>query len=71
MTNAIAYLHETLPANGGKAISGQRLWLVVEGFRPDEETTARQLAAQAGVGAVVVARAKIDQTYEPRMLRTK
>jgi len=71
MTNVIAYLRETLPANGGKVISGQRLWLVVEGFRPNEEATARQLAAQAGVGAVIVARAGIDQTYEPRMLRTK
>jgi hypothetical protein len=64
-------LDQTLPANGVKAISAQRLWLVVEGFRPDEEVTARELAAKAGVGAVIVARAKIDQSYEPRMLRTK
>lgn len=71
VTNAISYLDRTLPANGGKAISSHRLWVVVEGARPDEETTARELAAKAGVGAVIVARARIDQSYEPRMLRAK
>jgi hypothetical protein len=71
VTNAIAYLDQTLPAHGGKAISSRRHWVVVEGFRPDEEAIARELAAKAGVGAVIVARAKIDQSYEPRMLSRK
>jgi hypothetical protein len=71
VTNALAYLDQTLPANGVKAIPSHRLWVVVEGFRPEEEATARELAAKAGVGAVIVARAKIDQSYEPRMVPAK
>jgi hypothetical protein len=71
VTNALAYLDQTLPANSGKAISSQRLWVVVEGFNQAEEKTARELAVKAGAGAVIVARSKIDQSYEPRMLRTK
>jgi hypothetical protein len=71
VTNVLAYLDKTLPAHGGKAISAQRLWMIVEGSRADEEAIGRQLAVKAGVGAVIVARAKIDQSYEPRMVRTK
>ena len=61
VTNAIAYLNQTLPVNGGKPVSADRLWLVVE-------ETAREVAAKVGVGTVIVARAKIDQSYEPRMI---
>ena len=71
VTNAIAYLDQTIPAHGGKAAARDRLWMVVESSRPGEAATARQLAAKAGVGAVVVARAKLDQSYEPRMVSTK
>jgi len=71
VTNAVAYLDQTLPANGSKPISAQRIWVVVEGFRPDDETVAREQAAKAGVGAVIVSRAKIDQSYQPRMVSTK
>ena len=71
VTNAISYLDKTISVNGGNAILPQRLWVVVEGFRPDEERLARAVAAKAGVGAVIVARAKIDQSYEPRMVSTK
>jgi len=70
-TNAIAYLDRTLPAHGGKPIPHRRLWMVVEGLGPDEETTGREAAARAGAGAVIVARVRIDQSYEPRMLSTK
>jgi len=71
VTNAMAYMDKTLPANGGKAISAERLWVVVAGSQTPEETIARELAAKAGVAAVIVARAKIDQSYEPRMISTK
>jgi hypothetical protein len=71
VTNAIAYLAQTLPAKSSKPISSNRLWVVVEGVRPIEEATARELAAKAGVGAVIVARARIDQSYEPRMIPAK
>jgi hypothetical protein len=71
VTNAIGYLGQTVPANGGKPISSNRLWVVVEGSRPPDEAIARELASKAGVGAVIVARAKIDQSYEPRMISAK
>ena len=71
VTNALAYLDQTLPANGGKTIPPQRLWVVVEGIRPSEEATAREVAAKAAVGAVIVARTSIDQSYEPKLFPAK
>jgi len=71
VTNAMAYMDKTLPANGGQAIASDRLWVVVEDTQNAKEMTAREVATKAGVGAVIVARAKIDQSYEPRMISTK
>lgn len=67
VTNAIGYLNRTLPAHGGKPIAADRLWLVVEG----NVAAARDLASKAGVGAVIAARAKIDQSYEPKSVRAE
>jgi hypothetical protein len=36
-----------------------------------EAAAARAAAVQAGVGAVVVARARLDQSYEPRVIKVK
>ena len=71
VTNAIGYLNQTLPANGGKPISPERLWVVIEGSQKHDEALARKAAVKAGVGAVIVARAKIGQSYEPRMIAVK
>jgi hypothetical protein len=71
VTNAVGYLDQTLAGNGVKAMSTDQLWVVVEGSQTADEALARELAAKAGVGAVIVARAKIDQSYEPRMIPTK
>jgi hypothetical protein len=71
VTNAIAYLDKTLPAHGGKAVSPGRLWVVVEDARNADGVAARELAAKAGVGAVIVVRAKIEQSYEPRIISAK
>src|SRR3989441_1596996 len=71
VTNAIAYMDKTLPANGGKAVSSARLWVVVEDTSNAEGVTARELATKAGVAAGIVARAKIEQSYEPRMISAK
>lgn len=70
VTNALDYLQQTLPAYGSKAVPANQLWVVVEGTA-GEETVARRTAAQAGVAAVIVARTKIDQSYEPRMVSAK
>ncbi len=71
VTNAIVYLDQTLSRSGGKMTPPQRLWLVVEGFQPGEEATARQLALKAGAGAVIVARTRLDQSYEPKLIPAK
>jgi hypothetical protein len=68
-SNAVAYVQETVPANGGKAVARERLWLIVEGADPAAEKATRQAAHATGAGAVVVARVKIEQGFEPRLLR--
>jgi len=71
VTNAVAYLDRTVPGHGGKNVPADRLWVVVEDTGNGEAAAAREVAAKAGVGAVIVARAKIDQSYEPRMVPAK
>ena len=71
VTNAMTYLQRTVPANGGKMIASDRLWVVVDDSPAAGGITSRKLAAQAGVGAVIVARTSIDQSYEPRMIPVK
>ena len=63
----------TLRGNGGQALPHERLWLVVQGYAVSqaEEKAARQTAARTGVGAVIVARARIDQSFEPRIAPVK
>jgi len=57
------------PQHGGRAIEPQRLLMVVQGF----DVTAAELASQirqaedAGAAGIVVAYAKIDQSWQPRM----
>jgi hypothetical protein len=54
-------------------IPHERLWLVVQGYnvRPETETAVRASAAKAGLGAIIVARASIDQSFEPRIVKVK
>jgi hypothetical protein len=63
-----AYLDETLPKNGGARFPHERLWLVVEGSGPDEELAARKAALQTGAANIIVARVRLDQSYEPRVI---
>ena len=62
--NAIDYPNRIASAHKGQMISRDRLWVVVE-------ESARDVALKTGVGAVIVARTKIDQSYEPRIVSTK
>jgi len=41
----------------------------LEAVQAEEEAIARELAAKQGAAATIVARARIDQSYEPRMLK--
>ena len=56
-----------------KSISRRKLWLVIQGFdvTRKEEQAARATAAGTGVGAVLVARTRVDQSYEPRVMKSK
>jgi hypothetical protein len=69
VTNAVSYINTTLPSQGGKPISPNRLWVVIDGASKEDEANAREAADKIGVGGVIVAKIKIDQSYEPRMLR--
>jgi len=67
---AVDYLDNTPPRHGGEKLPRERLWLVVQGYNLSDEvvTAARQAAAKTGAGAVFVALARIDQSYEPRIV---
>jgi len=70
--NSVGYLHKTLAAERpGTAFAKERVWVVVDGTDPAAEAIARKSAAKAGAVVVVVARTRIDQSYEPRMVRTQ
>ena len=71
IARSVAYLDNVLPRFGGTAYRHQKLWLVVQGATPEEEMGARRAAAQTGASTVIVARAKIDQSFEPRIIPVK
>ena len=71
VSRSVDYLDQVLPAHGGTFFQHQKLWLVVQGATRDEELAARRIAAQCGVGAVICSRAKIDQSYQPRIISVK
>jgi hypothetical protein len=71
LTNAVGYLDRVPPAHGGKALSHGRLWIVVQGYATKHEKAARQLARELGAATVIVARTKLDQSYEPRVIAVK
>jgi hypothetical protein len=49
----------------------QKLWVVVQGYDVtiSEEAAARAAAMRIGPGAILVARARIDQSFEPRFVK--
>jgi hypothetical protein len=51
----------------------EQLWLVVQGYGVtlEEETAARKTVSKTGAGAILVARTRIDQSYEPRIVAVK
>ena len=64
--DTIKYLNQQQP----KALPHNQLWVVVQGYdvTPDEERTVRIAALRTEPGAVLVARTRIDQSYEPRIV---
>ena len=70
---AVDYLDRIVPQNGEEPIPHDRLWLIVQayGVSRAEENAARHAAAKTGAGAVVVARTRLNQSYEPRVVSVK
>ena len=68
LTNAVGYLDSVPLAHGGKVLPRDQLWIVVQGQDANEESSARCFAAQLGASAIVVARTRIEQSYEPRLI---
>jgi hypothetical protein len=64
---SLSYLETTVPARFPRT----NLWMVVQGKNEKEERAAREIAARLGIGATVVARVKIDQSYSPRVIAAK
>ena len=69
ITRAMKYLDEQT----AKPFPRQRLWLVVQGYdvSAEQEAAARRAAAQLQPSVTLVARSRIDQSYEPRMVKVK
>jgi hypothetical protein len=57
VSSAVSYLRKTVPEMNNNVPLSNRLWVVIEGSDAKGEAIAREAAAQAGVGAVIVARA--------------
>jgi hypothetical protein len=65
------YLDRTLVKNGAQKFPRGRLWIVVQGYNVSrkEEQAAREAAAKTGAAMVLTARARIEQSYQPRIVR--
>ncbi len=73
MERALAYLDDVPGKNGGAAPERSRLWLTVQGDGADAAQLAalRERARRTGAHAVLVAMARVDQSYEPRIVAAK
>lgn len=70
LRDVIEYLDRVPAREGGAAIDRGRLWLVVQAddMSSDAESAVRRAAEPFEPGAVFVARAAIEQSYEPRII---
>jgi hypothetical protein len=69
----VEYLQAVPPRHEAPAVAKDRLWIVVQGYDvPESETqTAVAAAAKHAPAAILVARSRIDQSYEPRIVKVK
>ena len=73
ITHALSTFQTLLPQHGGKSIAPGRLIAVVQGWDvTDVEVTAQtDRAIASNVAGVVVSRIKIEQQWQPRVVRYK
>lgn len=65
----IAYVEDTLLHEAKTSFPRARTWLVVQGANASEERAARKAAANARAANVIVSRVRLDQSFEPRVIR--
>ncbi|MBM3838617.1 MAG: hypothetical protein FJ398_11760 [Verrucomicrobia bacterium] len=67
---ALRSFTEILPQREGRAIPQSRLIAVLQGWdvTPQQEQTQIRHAQEAGTAGYILARAKIDQSWEPRLM---
>lgn len=65
----IAYLDAVLAAQGGEPVPHDRLWLVVEPEPDKSLSLLTGAASDRGVAVIWIALTKLDQSYEPRIVR--
>ncbi len=67
---SVGYLDNTSLSPQRRGVPHDQLWLVVQGSSEHEEaeTTSRNAARKLQPGAVIVARAPVEQSYEPRVI---
>ena len=65
----LAYLDETLRQEAKTSFPRARTWLVVQGTTRDEESAARKSALATGAANVIISRVRLDQSFEPRIVR--
>ncbi len=72
-SNWLTSVVQSLEKLGDKPFPAERLWLVIQGYGTTaaDETALRRAAAKTGAGAVLVARTRINQLYEPRIVAVK
>lgn len=70
---SVAYVDGTRLAPPKRIPPHDRLWLVVQGSaeNPNAEKATRLAAHQLSPGAVIVARTRIEQSYEPRVIAVR
>ena len=73
VANWITHAVEYLNLKKGNTIPPEKLWLVVQGYdvTSQDEKVARRAALKIGAGSVLVARTRIDQSYEPHLMPVK
>jgi hypothetical protein len=72
-TNWIPRAFASVQKQAGARLPREQFWLVVQGYGVirEEDAAARKAASKTGAGAILVARTRIDQSYEPRIVAVK
>jgi Protein of unknown function (DUF3179) len=73
LTRAVKYLDAVPKAHQVDTLSHDRLWLVVQGYdvSPEDSAAVLKRAGESGAARVLVAKTRLDQSYQPRIVTVK